>query len=251
MNQSLLQKISLTIQLRREPVLNLNRIACILFLVLGSAQPLPASDNSAVDGVTVKGGVVYTVQGGRLEILQDNLKLPFDVEVNANGTFKVAKGKERRLTEGQEILREGWLLNPDGSIQPVIDHVAMKAGKVMVVRDGQPEALGNPMTFPNNMTVAPDGMCTDSSGRRFRLVDGQLFQLDGAPLPAKDAVTLKNGRVVVQKDGTMIRLTPVQVMGMNDGTRVRGTGVIEKQNGTTIQLAEGQTILIEGLYIKR
>jgi hypothetical protein len=49
----------------------------------------------------------------------------------------------------------------------------------------------------------------------------------------------------------MIRLTPVQVMGMNDGTRVRGTGVIEKQNGTTIQLAEGQTILIEGLYIKR
>jgi hypothetical protein len=153
--------------------------------------------------------------------------------------------------EGQEILREGWLLNPDGSIQPVIDHVAMKAGKVMVVRDGRSEALGNPLTFPNNMTVAPDGTCTDSSGKRFRLVDGQLFQLDGAPLPAKDAVTLKNGRVVVQKDGSTITLAPVQIMGMNDGTRVRGNGVIEKQNGTTIQLTEGQTILIEGLYIKR
>ena len=55
---------------------------------------------------------------------------------------------------------------------------------------------------------------------------------------------------MVQKEGTLIRLAPVQIMGMNDGTRVRGDGLIQKGDGTTIQLHEGQTILIEGALVK-
>ena len=81
--------------------------------------------------------------------------------------------------------------------------------------------------------------------------DGQLFRLDGTAVAAKDTVTLKNGRVVVQKDGHMITLQPVQIMGMSDGTRVRGTGIVEKHDGTNIQLSEGQTILIDGAYYGR
>ncbi|MGD0745963.1 MAG: DUF6799 domain-containing protein [Verrucomicrobiota bacterium] len=233
----------------------MKRIVCVLFcqcfLALVCVPSLQAQTSDAADGVTVKDGKVYCLRGGQLEVLADNLKLPFDVEVDTNGNFKVANGKERKLEAGQVIRSDGWLLNPDGSVQPVFDHVAMKEGHVIVVRDGQAVPLAESMTLSNHLGVAPDGACIYPDGSRSRLVDGQLFRLDGVSIPAKDAVTLINGQVVVQKDGTLIHLKPVQVTGMDDGTTVRGNGFIQKRGGAPTPLREGQTVLIEGLIIRR
>ena len=229
----------------------MNRITCVLFcaglLPVVCAPSLQAQTDDSVDGVTVKGEKVYCIRGEQLEVLMDDLKLPFDVEVNTNGYFKVASGQERKLEEGQVLRRDGWLLNPDGSVWPVFDYVAMKEGKVIVVRDGQAETLTEPMTFPNNLNIAPDGSCVYPNGSRARLADGQLFRLDGTSILTKDTVTLKNGRAVLQKSGTLITLMPSQIMGMNDGTRVRWDGTIMNRDGTMTQLREGQTVLIEGV----
>lgn len=224
---------------------------CLLFLAVGSALSLQAQSGNPVDGVTVKDGKVYSLRGDQSELLADNLELPFKVEVSTNGTFKVADSKERTIEPEQIIRRDGWILNPDGSVQPVFDHVAMKNGQVLVVRDGQAATLAKPMDFPNHLSIAPDGSCVYPDGNRSRLMDGQLFRLDGTAIPSKDTVTLKNGRVVVQKEGTLIPLSPIQIMGMNDGTRVRGDGFIQKHDGSTVQLREGQTILIEGADVRR
>ena len=224
---------------------------CALFLAFVCVPSLQAQPDNSVDGVTVKDGKVYCMRGDQLELLTENLEFPFNVKVDTNGTFEVAGGKERQLGEGQVIRRDGWLLNPAGSIQPVFDHVAMKEGRVIVVRDGQAGPLTKPMIFPNNLNVAPDGSCVYPDGTSSRLMDGQLFRLDGTVIPGKDTVTLKNGRVVVQKQGTLISLLPIQIMGMADGTRVRGDGLIQKQDGTTTQLREGQTILFEGVIVRR
>jgi hypothetical protein len=230
----------------------MNRIIRVFLLAFAFAPaPLLAQPSNLVDSVTVKDAKVYSIQGDQMEILADNLKLPFSVEVSTNGTFTVGSGKERKLLEGQVLRNDGWLLNPDGSIQPVFDHVVMKGAKVLVVRDGKAEPLAKPMTFPNNLYVAPDGSCVYPDGARTRLMDGQLFRLNGTPILSKDTVTLKNGKVVVQKDGSLITLQPVQLMGMNDGTRVFGKGYIEKPDGTKIQLREGQTILLDGALVKR
>jgi hypothetical protein len=234
-------------------MLNMNRSACVLFCTLFPAlvcaPPLQAQPDNLVDGVTVKDQTVYCLRGDQLEVLTENLELPFKVRVDTNGTFQVADGKERQLEAGQVLRRDGWLLNPDGSIQPVFDHVAMKEGRVIVVRDGQAGPLTEPMIFPNKLNVAPDGTCAYPDGSHSRLMDGQLFRLDGTAILSKDTVTLKNNRVVVQKEGKLITLLPVQIMGMNDGTRVRGDGLIQKHDGTTTQLGEGQTILVEGAIV--
>jgi len=226
-------------------------INCVFLSAIACASGLHAQTNISVDGVTVKGNKVYGMQGDVSEVLTDNLKLPFDVEVMTNGSFTVAHGKERKLEEDQVLRSDGWLLNPEGSMQPVFDHVTMQNGQVIVVRDGEATILAEPMRFPNNLSIAPDGSCIYPDGSPSRLADGQAFRLDGSTIPAKDAVTLKNGRVVVQKDGTLIPLSSGQIMGMNDGTRVHGDGQIQKHDGTTTQLREGQTILIEGPIIKR
>jgi len=226
------------------------RIACVLFcwgfLSVICAPPLQAQTDSSVDGVTVKGDTVYCLRGGQLEVLADDLKLPFDIEVSTNGCFKVGNGQERKLEEGQVLRRDGWLLNRDGAAWPVFDYVALKEGKVIVVRDGQAETLTKAMAFPNHLNIAPDGSCVYPDGSRARLVDGQLFRLDGTTIPTKDTVTFENGRVVVQKSGKLITLMASQIMGMNDGTRVRGDGTIINRDGTMTQLHEGQTVLIDG-----
>jgi hypothetical protein len=223
---------------------------CAWFLSILCALSLQAQPASSVDGVTLNDGKVCSLRGGLMDILTENIELPFNVKVDTNGTFKVDGGKAQQLEAGQVIRSDGWLVNPDGSVQPVFDHVVVKAGRVMVVRDGQTTPLSEPMTFPNNLQITPDGTCSFPGGSPTRLMDGQLFQLDGTVIQSKDTVTLKNGQVVMQKEGSLIPLAPTQIMGMNDGTRVRGNGLIEKQDGATIQLREGQIILLDGANVK-
>jgi hypothetical protein len=214
----------------------------VVALLLTTA--VQAQDNGSVDGVQYKGGQVYCLRGDELEPLTSKtIKLPFDVEVSTNGTFKVGEGKERKLGEGQIIRSDGWVVSPDGSVQPVFDHLAMLAGKALLVRDGQSSALTEPMRLPNNWTIDPDEWCTLPDGRRTRLTDGDLFDLDGSPIPSKDAATLINGRVVMQRNGALIPLQPEQISGMNEGSRVSGDGTVTRQDGSTARLVEGRTVL--------
>jgi hypothetical protein len=226
--------------------MNMKRIVCILSLSFVSTLSLQAQDS-----VIAKGGKVYAVNGDQQTEIVDSLKFPSEVVISNNCTFTVGKGKERRLGEGQMILRDGWLVSQGGSVQPVFDHVFMQAGRVLVIRDGQAETLSQSLDFPNNTVISPDGYYSYPGGRRARLLDGEWFRLDGTAIPTKDAVTFLSGQVVLQKDGSIIRLQPVQIMGMNDGTRVHGDGTIQRFNGPTTKLREGQTILIDGPNIKR
>ena len=232
------------------PTENMKTI-CLFLLTMVYTSWTWAQTVSSVDGVRVKDGKEYSMQGDRAELVTDNIEFPFNVVVTTNNTFKVADGKERDIADGQVIRRDGWILNPDGSIEPVFDHVAMKDGKVIVVRDGQTQALTQTMNFSNKMSIAPDTFCTYPDGIHTRLMDGQLFRLDGTSIPSKDAVTLKNGHVVVQKEGTLVPLAANQIMGMNDGSRVGGNGSIQKHDGSTVTLHEGQTILIDGALVNR
>lgn len=229
----------------------MNRLFSIVFSGLFLIPLFQAVAGEDADAVTFKDKNIYAIHGDKLELLTDNLAFPEKVMVSTNGTFKVGKGNDRPLQDGQVLRRDGWLVSADGSVQPVVDHVGIREGRAYIVRDGQASQLTSTMNFPNGMTINPDCSGGNLPGGRTRALDGQLFRLDGTSIQAKDTVTLKNGRMVVQKDGTLITLGSVQIMGMSDGTRVNGNGSIQKQDGTVIQLGEGQTVLIEGAYYGR
>lgn len=226
-------------------------LLCAGLLPAVCAVLLRAQTDDSVDAAAVKGQSAYGVRGEDWQMLQAVLKLPLEVEVNTNGEFTVAGGKVRKLEEGQLLRRDGWLVYRDGSIEPVVDHVVMKAGTVMVLRDGVATTLTERMTFPNGLSISPDGWADYPSGSHARLADGQLFRMDGSPIPAKDTVTLKGGVVVVQKDGSLVRLVSNQIMGMNDGTRVQGDGYIVQPDGTVVRLYEGETVFVEGRAARR
>lgn len=229
----------------------MNRLFSVVFSGLFLISLFQAFAGGDADAVTFKDKQIYAIHGDKLDLLTANLTFPDKVMVSTNGTFKVGKGNDRNLQERQVLRRDGWLVNADGSVQPVVDHVGIKEGRTYIVRDGQASQLTSTMNFPNGMSINPDGSGGNLPGGRTRALDGQLFRLDGSSIQAKDTVTLKNGRVVIQKDGTLITLGSAQMMGMSDGTRVYGNGSLQKQDGSVIQLQEGQTVLIEGAYYGR
>lgn len=229
----------------------MSKTICLWSLMVCLAPSLLAQNYDAADGVTFKTNHLVAIQGDQQEAITNNVKFPHDVEISTNGTFAVGKAQPRPFAENQILLRDGWLVSPDGSFQPVMDHVMMKAGQVLVVRNGQAEKLTETMTFPNRASIAPDGFYSYPDGRRTRLNDGEWFELDGTPIPTKDAATWLNGQVVIQKDGSLISLQPAQRMGMNDGTWVSWDGTIQPPAGAAYKLREGQTVLITGPTIKR
>lgn len=217
----------------------------LAMLVVGLALTLPAV--AEVQSVFCKEGKIWVVADGGTSEISSEIKMPHEVLVTTNGVFTVNKGKERKLLEGQRINADGSLMSSDGSIRPVYDHIAVKGSKVFVVRDGEASLLSAPMNLPNGAVLNADSTMIKPGGMQVRLVDGQLFKLDGTPIPAKDTISLQSGKVVLQRDGSLMTLLPIQVTEMSDGTRVTGTGMVTHRDGRKVQLTEGQIITVNGV----
>src|SRR6185436_14897852 len=157
----------------------------------------------------------------------------------------------RQLLEGEILGRDGMLIKPDGSIMPVMDSVSMNRGRVMVFKDGESTELRASMQLGDGTTILPEGKITTRDGSSRRLLDGELFQLEGGVVPARDTITVQNGRVMVQKDGAVLAVEPGRSLIMNDGTKVLGDGTVIHFNGEQSKLTEGQILIIEGVVRKK
>ena len=229
-------------------IANLSAVICFSLLALNACAAAAAEES--VDRVTFKDGKVMVVQDGESSPLKKQLLLSQQIKVNTNGTFRVNNGKPRDFKEGQVLSRDGMLISPDGSIEPVMDHITMKNGKLLVMQDGESRMLEADMAFPDGSKLLTDGTLRAPDGRLKRLIDGELLTLDGHVLPTKDTITLQDGKVVVQKDGSLLRIPPNQSIMMNDGTKVLGTGTVLTPDGRTVTLAEGQIITVQGVALQ-
>jgi hypothetical protein len=63
-----------------------------------------------------------------------------------------------------------------------------------------------------------------------------------------DTITYNDGRVVVYKSGAIIPLQNREViMGMYDGSKIRGDGQITWSDGILSQMTNGQLIVVQGV----
>jgi hypothetical protein len=223
-------------------------LVVILFFLEANAVLLFAQANSSLEAVTCLTNRTLLQRGTGWTLLESPMTMPGGIKVFTNGTYQVNEGKTRHLEGGQLLRADGFLLNTDGSAMPVFDHIVMSNGKVMVFKDGEGEGLTTALTLPNGSVINPDGSYSRPYLRRSRLVDSQLLTLEGASMMGLDSITLRDGKVVVCKSGRLIQLeSPLQTMGMYDGSRIRGDGLLTSRDGTTSKLTEGQTITVEGV----
>ena len=200
-----------------------------------------------MDRVLKREGKTFVVRDGKTDELQKNISLPGDIQMTTNGTFQVKQGKERILQEGQVLSRDGTLTSADGTAMPVSDHITMKNGRVILVKEGEPAPLAAEVKLGDGSRISPDGWLYFPNGSRSRLLDGQIFKLDGTAMPGIDTVTLQGGKVFVQKDGSLLPVPSGRSMMMSDGTKVLGDGTVVKNDGSTVKLSEGQIITLEGV----
>lgn len=221
------------------------------FSLLLASVEVEAQDESPIEAVQMKGGKMLVVRQGKSLALDKDVTLPGDIKVATNGTFTVQGGKERKFQEGELLRADGTILKPDGSIMPVVDHVTMKNGRILMVKDGESAVANQEITLGDGSRITPDAMLATRDGRRTRILDGQIFRLDGSALPAKDTITLKDGKVVVHKDGSLLQVQPRQSIMMSDGTKVFGDGSVITKDGKKMTLTEGQIVVLEGVVTKR
>ncbi|MCX6923391.1 MAG: hypothetical protein NT154_09315 [Verrucomicrobia bacterium] len=222
-------------------------LVIIQFFLAANAVLLFAQANATTEGVTGLTNRTLLQRRGDWTLQESQMTMPGGIKVFTNGTFRVNDGKARHLQEGQILRPDGNLLNPDSSIMPAFNHIAMSGATVMVFKDGEGEALTNTLVLPDGTCINPDGTY-ERSWRRSRLVDGQLLTLDGVPMRGLDTINFRNGRVVVYKSGALIPLpSPNVIMGMYDGTRVQSDGFVTFPDGTTSQMIKEQTITVKGV----
>jgi hypothetical protein len=208
---------------------------------------LAAEAHKTAEAVMLKEGKLLVVQDGKTGPVKETVYLPNEIKVTTNATFTVNKGKERHLKEGQVLDKEGMLTSADGSVEPVIDHVSMKNGKLWIFQDGERSALDHDILFPDGSKLVTDGTLRTREGQLKRVIDGELFKLNGDNLSTRDTISFQNGKVVVQKDGSLLTLNPTQTIMMNDGTKAYGNGTVQLKDGTKVDLTEGQILTVEGV----
>jgi uncharacterized cupin superfamily protein len=229
----------------------ISRLGVILSCLSILASGLTGAEKSVEGASLITGKMMIVEEGGKTVPMEENVVLPGDIKVSTNGTFTVKGGKKRTLQEGQVLDKEGMLTSPDGSVVPVVDHITMKKGQLLVVQDGDSTPLDHEILFPDGSKIVPDGTLRTRDGRLKRLIDGDLLKLDGEALPTRDTITLLNGTVVVQKDGSPVKLSPNQTIMMNDGTKVFGNGTVLMKDGSKVTLSEGQIVPVEGVVAPR
>lgn len=206
-----------------------------------------ASQITGVDRVQIIDKKVVLLPARTVLAAPNSVGLPFRIVVYTNRTFQVNGGKLRELEEGDVLGSNGMLLKLNGTITPVMDHLTLNRGRVLIVKDGEATRPGDFVELGNGTTVAPDWKITPLVGNSRRLMDGELFRLESGTIPARDTITMQDGRVFVQKDGSMLSLDRVRSIMMNDGTKVLSDGTVIYFNGTRSMLAEGEVRVIEGV----
>lgn len=217
---------------------------------LGLAFLLPwavTAADQAVRSVELRKGLVMVQRAADLTEATNTVELPGAIRVLTNGTFTVKAGKVRRLTEGQVLGADGNLTSPDGTVTPVGDHVVLKRGRLLLVRDGETTPATREVVLGDGRRVQPDGTIRTPQGTLQRMLDGQLLKFEGEVIPTTDTASLQNGAVVLQKDGSRLTLRRDQKMAMSDGTQIFGDGRVILPNGTQKRLAEGEIFKMTGV----
>jgi hypothetical protein len=223
------------------------KVAPLFGLLLSSCMVLGAPAG-AIEKVHFKDNKVLIWPGGVVLEAPNEITLPFNVVIQTNGTFTVKGGKARLLQDGDVLGADGMLIKPDGSVTPVMDHVTLNRGHVVVLKDGEPAEPRDVVQLGDGTILSPDRKIIPRAGLPRWMMDGELFQLEGGTLPARDTVTRQNGRVLVQKDGAMLALDPARSITMNDGTKVLGDGTIIKfLSGERATVSEGEVLVIDGV----
>jgi hypothetical protein len=231
------------------------------FLVSGKGELAILKSELISDALFVRDGKVWSLTQGRITPLQEDFVLANGHILTPHGQLLYSSSERMPLREGEIILPNGSLLFSKGNNtadpaslaeRKVTDHYVMRNGKVMLVRNGDPQSLVADVTLPNGNKLTKSGQMTHKNGEKHVLKEGETVNMEGNMMAAippsaydeRNYIAMKMGRMVQVKDGIDISLTSDVLMP--DWSRIYPDGTIEKPNGSKTKLKEGERVNMEG-----
>jgi hypothetical protein len=126
------------------------------------------------DHVTLRVGRVQIVKDGESKPLSGELAFPNGTKVLADGSVRGSGGSLRRLLDGE-------LLKLDGTAVGVTDTISLKAGKVVLFKDGGRVEVrrGQVISMSDGTRVSGDGSVVYPDGSKVTLKEGETIKVPG------------------------------------------------------------------------
>ena len=218
------------------------------------------SRNAALtDGVFMRDGKMFLLDKGKVSPMSAEYVLANGNKVTTDGVMIFPGSEKLALNENEMVLASGEIILlkaskvDDKAIadRKTVDHYIFRDSKMMLVKDGDPQVLSQDVTFPNGNKLLKHGHMTMKDGTKHVLKEGEKLDMNGnfivdkgkADYNDKNNIVMKQGKVIVVKDGKESPLTEDKLMP--NWTRIYPDGTIEKNNVKT-KMKEGERFDMEG-----
>ena len=219
-----------------------------------------AKSDMLTEGVFKRDGKMMQLSKGKVSVLTTDYALASGAKVTPEGNLVLNESDKMALRDGEMVLPNGELILLKGNKveakamdeRKTSDHYIFRNGKMMFVKDGEPQILQQDVTFANGSKLLKHGHVTKKDGAKHVLKEGEKLDLEGnfivdrskSEYDEKNHIVLKMGKMVQVKDGKDIPMTSEVLMP--DWSKIYPDGTVEKQSGTKTKMKEGERFNMEG-----
>ncbi|HVD98163.1 MAG TPA: DUF6799 domain-containing protein [Cytophagaceae bacterium] len=212
------------------------------------------------DGVFKRDGKMMLLSKGKVSPLTTDYALANGAKVSTDGNLILNASDKMALRDGEMVLANGELiLLRGGKVDTKLvderktsDHYIFRNGKMMFVKDGDPQILQQDIAFANGSKLLKHGHVIKKDGTKHILKEGEKLDMDGnfivdrskSEYDEKNNIVMKMGKMIQVKDGKEIPMTSEILMP--DWSKIYPDGTVEKQNGTKTKMKEGERFNMEG-----
>jgi hypothetical protein len=220
---------------------------------------MPKSD-LLMDGILKRDGKMMQLDKGKMKVLDKEVTLANGAKISSEGIMVMSNSNKVVLKEGDFVTMEGDMMMMKGSkldskavdSRTSNDHLIFTGGRMMAVKNGEPQPMTADMTMPNGSKVMKSGQVVKKDATKYILREGEKVDMNGEIIvdkskmdtDEKNHLVMKNGKMMEMKNGKEIPMTKEVLMPNWDKVLVDGT--IEKSNGTKYAMKEGERVNMEG-----
>jgi archaellum component FlaG (FlaF/FlaG flagellin family) len=220
---------------------------------------VPKSD-LVMDGLLKRDGKMMQLEKGKMKSLDRELTLTNGAKISPEGSLLMPDKNTVVLKEGDFVTMQGDVMMMKGSkldskgMESRIsnDHLIFTGGRMLLVKDGEPQPMNADMTMPNGSKVTKAGQVVKKDATKYILREGEKVDMNGEviidkaklEMDEKNYLAMKGGKMMEMKNGKEMPMLKEVLMPNWDKVMVDGT--IEKSNGTKYVMKEGERVNMEG-----
>ncbi|HEX8548187.1 MAG TPA: DUF6799 domain-containing protein [Cytophagaceae bacterium] len=232
--------------------------------VLNSKGDIGFSKSELVtEGVTKREGKIYKLDNGRFKPMTSEQVLgngsivqPTGIIISKDSSKLLMKDGDLVTLKGEYFVGRGAKLDAKmAENRGLNDHLIFRDGRVMIVKNGEPELLLKDLVMPNGAKIFKHGHVHTKEGNKLVMKPGQKMDMNGDLIADKAKIEFDQKNYIVFKGGKAMQVTdgrqnPVfKEIVLSESTKVLADGTIDR-GGKKTKMKEGEKLSMEGEALK-